>query len=40
MTVDIGNRAVLDEEEGEGQLTIDKSKTGDTRKKAEAVATE
>lgn len=28
MTVDMGNRAVLDDEEGEGQLVIDKKTAG------------
>lgn len=40
MTVDIGNRAVLDAEEGEGQLNIDRSKASgaETKRQAEQVA--
>jgi hypothetical protein len=42
MTVDIGNRAVLDQEEGAGQLVIDKSKASgkEAKQKAAEIAAE
>lgn len=39
-TVDMGSRAVLDADEGEAQLTINKSSAAENKKKTQEVASE